>query len=311
MSALVSVIIPTYNRADYIGEAIESVLAQTYSPLEIIVIDDGSTDNTSEIVARYAPRVRYIRQENAERGAARNHGLRLANGEFIAFIDSDDVWLPHKIEKDIEVFSKNPKAGLVYSDIQIIESSGKLRRILKSAGYSGTVTEQILKRNFVSVGAHLIKTHIIRDADGFREERKLSCSEDYETWVRLSTKTEFAYADAANVQIRVHPNNSVGNVDRTWNAAMYACDLFEEAGYLTPKQKKIIPETRSFMTLLCAVSCASTGDRTRALSLARQAFRYNRKIIFDPLFVYSLFKIAGGSAVSNVFYFVHRKLNKS
>lgn len=311
MSALVSVIIPSYNRADYIDETIESVLAQTYSSIEIIVIDDGSTDNTREIVAKYEPRVRYVWQENAERGAARNHGLRLAKGEFIAFLDSDDVWLPNKVQKDIEVFNSQPNVGFVYSDIQIIEAQGNLRRVIKRKGFSGHVTSHLLGKNFVSVGAHLMRTQILRDVGGFREERQLSCSEDYETWVRISTKTQFVHLPLATAKIRVHPNNSVKNADNSMSAALYACELFEQADYLTDKQKKLVSKTRSWMILNNNLGYCSTNQKRRALSSLRESFKYNRAIIFEPLFVYSLLKIAGGDHISNIFYYLHRTLKKS
>lgn len=308
MSDLVSVIIPTYNRADYIGETIESVLNQTYSPLEIIVIDDGSTDKTREVVANYLPRVRYIWQENAERGAARNHGLRIASGKFIAFLDSDDVWLPNKIEEDLKIFNSNPEAGLVYSDIQIIGADGKLKRELKREKKTGWVTEHLLRKNFVSVGAHLIRTQILRDIGGFREERQLSCSEDYETWVRLSTFTQFTHQPSATAKIRVHPNNSVKNIETSIRAVLYACDLFEKEDYLTANQKKLVKKTRAWVTLNNSLGYASTNQKREAINLLKQSFKYNSKIVFEPLFTYSILKIIVGERVSDAFYFLNRSL---
>lgn len=111
---LISVIIPTYNRADYIVEAVESALAQSYAPSELIVIDDGSTDATAAILAPYADRLTYVRQDNQGIGAARNHGVARSAGEFIAFLDSDDLWLPDKLRWQMDAFRQTPDLDAVY-----------------------------------------------------------------------------------------------------------------------------------------------------------------------------------------------------
>ena len=107
MNAKVSVIIPNYNYARFIGEAIESVLAQTYQPLEIIVVDDASTDDSIKVIESFGDKVKLIRQENGGVGKARNTGARNAGGDFLAFLDADDIWLPEKIEKQIKLFQSN------------------------------------------------------------------------------------------------------------------------------------------------------------------------------------------------------------
>lgn len=114
----VSVIIPTFNRAAYVGEAIESVYAGNESEPEVIVIDDGSTDATGEVVRRF-PAARYVRQENRGPAAARNHGVALARGEFLAFLDSDDVWLPGKLRYDLETFAAHPEIDAVITDAEV------------------------------------------------------------------------------------------------------------------------------------------------------------------------------------------------
>jgi glycosyltransferase involved in cell wall biosynthesis len=119
---LVSVIIPCYKQAQYLGEAIESCLAQTYKHIEIIVVDDGSPDNTSEVTAQYAakyPQVRGIRQENMGQAVARKTGIKNAKGEFLQFLDSDDTLLPTKIERCMEIMLANPDVGVVYTDAEV------------------------------------------------------------------------------------------------------------------------------------------------------------------------------------------------
>ena len=125
---LLSVVIPTYNRAYIIGQAIESILSQTYANVEVIVVDDGSADNTAEVVARYGPKVRYFRQTNSGVSAARNRGLQEARGEFIALLDSDDSWLPWKAEAQVRVLRALPGVGMVWTDMVAVDDQGRTLR---------------------------------------------------------------------------------------------------------------------------------------------------------------------------------------
>src|SRR4030066_2069221 len=148
----VSVIIPTYNRARFIERAIRSVLNQTYQNFEIIVVDDASTDDTEERVRRLLPngrRLKYVRHDiNRGAGAARDTGIKNAAGEYIALLDSDDEWLPEKLEKQLQVFkeSRDEKLGLVYCGVVLIKDNQKVgERLSKEKGY---VFEKLLERNF-------------------------------------------------------------------------------------------------------------------------------------------------------------------
>jgi glycosyltransferase involved in cell wall biosynthesis len=123
---LVSVIIPTYNRAYIVGKAIDSVLRQTYANVEVVVVDDGSTDGTADLLRRYDHRVRYLAQKNAGVSAARNTGLRAARGEFIALLDSDDEWLPWKVELQVRFLRAFPAVGMVWTDMTAIDPTGRL-----------------------------------------------------------------------------------------------------------------------------------------------------------------------------------------
>ncbi len=126
MQPLVSVIIPTYNRAALVVQAVQSALNQTYTNMEIIVVNDGSTDNTPEILKEYEGKIKYVYQERSERSKARNEGFRHSTGSYIAFLDSDDLWLPTKIEKQVEVLNKKADVGLVYVGGQFIDTKGNL-----------------------------------------------------------------------------------------------------------------------------------------------------------------------------------------
>ena len=123
-TGLVSVVIPTYNRGRLIARAIESALAQTYRNVSVVVVDDGSTDDTRKVVDSYGGCVSYVHQQNAGVSSARNTGLRCARGEFIAFLDSDDEWQPWKIDAEVAALTSYPEAGIVWTDMQSVDEAG-------------------------------------------------------------------------------------------------------------------------------------------------------------------------------------------
>ncbi|MDJ0568546.1 MAG: glycosyltransferase family A protein, partial [Pleurocapsa sp. MO_192.B19] len=123
----VSIIIPAYNGDRYIAEAIEGILTQTYSDYEIIVVDDGSTDNTRQIIQQYGDRIQYLSQTNQGVAASRNLGLKASQGEYIAFLDQDDVFLPHKLASQVTLLDQNPALGIANSGWQIVNEQGEVQ----------------------------------------------------------------------------------------------------------------------------------------------------------------------------------------
>jgi glycosyltransferase involved in cell wall biosynthesis len=289
---LLSVVIPSYNRADYIGETIESVLQQTYSNIEVVVIDDGSTDNTAQVVEPFAPRVRYIRQENAERGASRNHGLRLAKGEYIAFLDSDDLWLPDKAERGIHFLRDRPGVGMLCTDAIEIDGEGKERRLLHARGYSGKVTGKLLQNNFVIMPTHLARTSVVREIGGFREERKLSGSEDWEMWVRLSLVAEIAYIPQVTAKYRVHTANTMSSAEGMQRSMGRAAQLFNESEHLARTHKRSLRKMDANVALVNAINYCSQRDRKNSMQLLAHAFASDPQTILDPRFGYTLYRLA-------------------
>ena len=151
---LVSVVIPSYNRAYCIATTVDSVLAQTHKNLEILIVDDGSSDGTRDLIAeryRDEPRVRYIHQSNAGVSAARNHGLQLARGQFVALLDSDDIWLPWKVEAQLRCLEALPTAGMIWTDMDAIGPDGQLlqRRYLTTmySSYRKFTREQLFRES--------------------------------------------------------------------------------------------------------------------------------------------------------------------
>jgi glycosyltransferase involved in cell wall biosynthesis len=155
-TALVSVVIPAYNGAATINETLRSVRSQTHTNLEIIVVDDGSTDATGVIAARHSaldPRLRIVRQANAGVAAARNHGWRTAASGLIAFVDADDLWSPDKIERQLTALRAMPEAGLVYSGYVIIDAASCITLQWEHTPHQGDVLRQLLIENFVGNGS--------------------------------------------------------------------------------------------------------------------------------------------------------------
>lgn len=188
---MVSIIIPTYNRAQYIAETIESVLAQTYRDIEIIVIDDGSKDNTGEVVKQFGDRVRYVWQQNSERAVSRNNGLKLSKGEFVSFPDSDDCWLPETVSEMVETMRRVPAAGVVAMSCAIVNSDRRVMGMFHPGGnVDGVVTNafhQLLHSNIVgSPSAVLLRRSVLDRAGAFDEDRRLIGIEDWELWARLA-----------------------------------------------------------------------------------------------------------------------------
>ncbi len=179
-TALISVIIPVYNGEKFLAETLESIFAQNYTPLKIFVIDDGSTDGTAGLVSTYGDRVHYIYQENQGPAAARNRGLELGDGELIGFLDADDIWLPGKLQKQIDYLHFHPSVGVVATRMEVFLSEGAswifgLNRAYWESRPPGLLPSTLLcRRNvFDSVGCFAEKMRLAEDTDWlFRVKEK-------------------------------------------------------------------------------------------------------------------------------------------
>jgi glycosyltransferase involved in cell wall biosynthesis len=180
----VSVIIPTYNRAWIIKEAVDSVLAQDYKNFELIVVDDGSTDNTSDVLAGYGEYVRVLFQENKGVSAARNRGVAEASGQFVAFLDSDDLWLPKKLSVQVEFFNQTPDALICQTEEVWMRNGIRVNPKKRHNKPSGMIFEPSLELCLVSPSAVMIRREVLYSAGGFDET--LPACEDYDLWLRLS-----------------------------------------------------------------------------------------------------------------------------
>ena len=219
---LVTVIIPTYNRANLAIEAVESVLNQTYTHVEVIVVDDGSTDNTREVInAIPDDRVRYIYQDNARQAAARNNGMRAARGEYIAFLDSDDLFLPEKLAKQVDYLQKHPQIDFLYTGyIKAIEEANERREY--PATLFGQPVFEILLRTEIATPS-VIMTRAAIDKAGYFDET-LPGVEDLEYWARVAKHVEIASLPEPTIEIRVNSFNPNRFVRRRLNNTLIALE---------------------------------------------------------------------------------------
>ena len=166
----VSVVIPTFNSAVYLRDSIDSALNQTFSALEIIVVNDGSTDCTEDVLKEYHDDVIYLSQKNRGPSSARNLAMRHAKGEYIAFLDADDLWLPEKIEKQMELFRETSSATLVYSRFSNFDhESGNGMAILPEKVYSGALFDKLLVTDLILLSTVVVRSSILFDIGGFDE----------------------------------------------------------------------------------------------------------------------------------------------
>lgn len=214
--ASVSVVIPTYNCDRYVTAAVDSVLAQTLPPAEIIVVDDGSTDRTAEVLRPYQGRIRYLYQQNQGEPAARNFGIRSAGQELIACLDADDLWLPRKLELQMAYLQQHPHCALVYTDTGSFDENGvrepSLRRHFQQTFAGGNVFAQLFRETMFGSGTVLFRKSCLEQVGWFDEW--FLVGSDYEMWLRLARHFEFGFVDQPLLMYRQHASMSTRRLRR-------------------------------------------------------------------------------------------------
>jgi glycosyltransferase involved in cell wall biosynthesis len=216
----VSVVIPTYNRASFLFESINSVLKQTLQDIEIIVVDDGSTDDTREMVMKYFPMVRYIYQENQGVSIAFNNGINLALGEYVAIFADDDIMLEDALEKSVTFFNQHPEVGFCHGQNYTIDENGQSLRLRTTRGPRVTFIRSgkeeianLLFRDSIQASTVVIRRSCFQKVGLF--DTNLRGGEDWDMWIRLSRYYPVGYLSEPLVKVRIHAQNlqSQGNID--------------------------------------------------------------------------------------------------
>jgi glycosyltransferase involved in cell wall biosynthesis len=215
MNPLVSVIIPNYNYAQYVGEAVESALAQTYSNIEVIVVDDGSTDDSINVLEGFEDKINLVKQENGGVSAARNAGVAASQGELLAFLDADDIWHRQKVERQVAAFLGDNSVGLVHVGVQDIdETRAEVERHLD--GMEGWVADELLKWErpvILGGGSGVMITRRAFDKAGAFDTR-LMTSADWDLYYRVCRLNIVAFIPEILLYYRVHGSNMHSNVGR-------------------------------------------------------------------------------------------------
>lgn len=289
-SILVSVIIPTYNRSEYLKRAINSVLNQTMPDYEIIIVDDGSTDDTERVVRKYADkRIRYVKHRQRKGGsAARNTGILAARGSLIAFLDDDDEWLPRKLELQVKRFEENIKLGAVYTGyfIRYGGTNGPIRKIVPKK--RGNIYKALLIRNVVGTASTvMVRAECFFEVGMFDDS--LPSSQDADMWRRLSRKYEFDYVEIPLVIYNAHFGNRVSG---NYRAAAKACEIELEKFSQDLKRHKRI---HSIRLLKYAKLLYLAGDQKKGRSVIKLALK-----LYPPnlmLYPFSLIFLFGDRAI--------------
>lgn len=261
MNPLVSVIVPTYNGEVFVRETLDSVLAQDYAPLELIVCDDGSSDGTMAILAGYEDRIRLIRQQNQGVAAARNNAALVARGEFLAFLDHDDVWESNLLSTLVPLLVSQSGVDLAYADAWIIDRNGE-RRGRRGAFLhyaEGQVFDALLRGNFIPVETTLLRAKLFFELGGC--DTTLRYLEDYELCLRIARRTSVALHREPLARYRIHERNLSHDLEPMLIEWLRVIDtLADRVGALTDAQALVLARERDRLTVDLAWRALRRGD---------------------------------------------------
>jgi len=289
----VSVVIASYNMAKYLSLALRSVLDQTRMPDEIHVVDDGSTDDTAGVMASFAghDRVVYHRQENGGQARAKNRGIRASSGDYVAFLDADDLWMPRKLELQLPAFDGHPEVGVVYTNFARIDAEGSMLGSPEGRFYSGRISGRLLIENFVTGMASIVRRECFERVGLFDET--LAMGIDYDLWLRISPHYDFKFLDEVTYSYRQWPGQMSHNYRKRMQCAIFIMERFlkEHPGLV---EARTVREAWAH-TFVSRGACAVSFDRDR-----RGALRdYLRALRFRPSYIpawKAIAKLALGSA---------------
>lgn len=287
-SPLAAVVIATYQRSGLVRAAVESCLRQTVSDVEVLVIDDGSTDDTADRIAEIGDaRVRYEWQANQRQGAARDLGVARSTAPVVLFLDSDDRLLPGAVEAVLATLERDPTAGLVYSDVRLVNSSG-LTVSHSRARIEGDVIERLVLDNFIHLSASAVPRTVLQETGGFRRERDLAGSEDWELWIRIAARHAVRASHALGAERTVDTSSMLADPDNMVRSMRWALDLAFSDPVVRLRAGRLERRARAMIAVHAAGGYATARRRRASLSWAIRALRLWPGAITSPLLAYSV-----------------------
>ncbi len=272
---LVSVVMPAFNCEKFLAEAIESVLGQDYRPLELIIINDGSKDQSGNIARSYCRpdgSVRLIELPNGGPSKARNRGMEEARGDFIAFIDSDDLWLPEKISKQMMIFAEKPEIGVVYSQRENIDERGTVFQGYKAPVFSGNVLQRLYVDNFICCSSAVIRRSVYEKIGGFNPDLRMS--EDFDFFLRVTPFVSVEGISEPLVHYRNHSEQASKRVEERIQVVWKIRERFNaEFGHRIRWSTRMRARSRHYAGRASRAQAA--GERWQAVHAGFRAFLYN------------------------------------
>lgn len=307
-----SIIIPAYNAMNYLPETLKSVLKQTFTDFEVLIINDGSSDNIVEWFCNIIDsRVKLISQENQGVSAARNIGIKNSTGEYIAFIDADDLWEPTKLEKQLQCFKNHPSVGLVHTAMRMIDEEGKSLGRTFISNVEGDALKSLLQQNTI-VTSSVIVSRSCLNVGNF--DNNLHSSEDWELWVRIALRYPIMLIKEPLVFYRQHPNNTTKN----WQMLEQDLGSIEQVFQLVPQELSYLKNrTYAYANIYLAWKALQTGYCKQAAYFRNQAIKHYSPILFFPKMIRLNFAMAlsqmlgnnGFNRIQSLIYTIRRRLS--
>ncbi len=283
----VSVIIPAYNKAELTAQTVESVLSQTYPNIEIIVVDDGSADSTRQRLACFTDRIQYIYKENGGACSARNRGLQSAQGEFIAFLDCDDLYMENKIALCADFLRKNKDVGFVHTAAYFIDDKGEVvgKYSHPQSRHQGWIVKRLLQGNYICNSTPVLRRSCLDEVGPFDES--VFAPADWDLWLRLASRAKAGYLDQPLTKYRVTGNHTFSYLDQSYEDEVHVLEKFFNTHALYGRLLK--KQSLASCYLRYAQAYLLKGDLAKVRVNFQQAWRndpWNPKIILFFLYYF-------------------------
>jgi len=315
----VSVIIPAYNAMAFLPSTLKSISEQTFTDYEVIVVNDGSSDGIENWITQNAePKIKLISQQNQGAAGAKNTGLTHAQGEYIAFLDADDLWEKTKLEKQVRILEDNPEVGLVYTWVGSIDEHGRPRPKVRINNVQGDVWEKLLEHNIVECGSvALVRRQCYEHVGWFDQSLPSSYGEDWDMWLRISVHYLFKVIQEPLVSYRAHSNN----LSKNWTVMEKSHSIIIEKVFQSAPENRQYLKGRcyGFANLRIAWKILQSFGRVhpKVLYFQRKAVLCSPQLIFSQqnvrlstaIFLVCLFKFEGYSKSRNIVRLLTKKLS--